>query len=149
MAKRGRKSKYLTHVKPYLHDIQQWCNTLTEEQICKRLGVGKTAWNDYKREYAELADALKNGRQDLVTELKGVLIKRAKGFQYQETKKIEDSEGYVRTETVTKSALPDVAALHLLLKNYDHDNWSNNPQELEIRKREIELREKQAEANDW
>ena len=41
----GRKSKYETHVKPYLPEIEKWCSTMTEAQICKRLGVGKTAWN--------------------------------------------------------------------------------------------------------
>jgi len=39
----GRKSKYETHVKPYLPEIEKWCNTMTEAQICKRLGVGKSA----------------------------------------------------------------------------------------------------------
>ena len=26
----GRKSKYETHVKPYLPEIEKWCNTMTE-----------------------------------------------------------------------------------------------------------------------
>lgn len=149
MAKAGRKNKYETHVKPFLPQIEKWCNTMTEIQICKRLGVGKSAWNAYKKEYPELLDTLKKGRQDLVAELKSTLIKRAKGFQYQETKEIRDSEGYSRTETITRSALPDVAALNLLLKNYDKDNWANDPQAMELRRRELELREKQAEANMW
>ena len=34
----GRKSKYETHVKPYLPEIEKWCNTMTEAQICLVLG---------------------------------------------------------------------------------------------------------------
>jgi hypothetical protein len=45
--------------------------------------------------------------------------------------------------------LPDVAALNLLLKNYDKDHWSNDPQMLELRKKELELKEKQIESNEW
>ena len=42
-----------------------------------------------------------------------------------------------------------MAAINLALKNYDKDNWSNDPQMLELRKKEIELRERQIEQNEW
>ena len=111
MASAGRKGKYDTHVKPYLSEIQKWCNSLTEEQICKRLGVGKTAWNEYKKTHSELAEAIKNGRSDLVSDLRSALIQKAKGYDYTETK--------VTTER------------------------------LKIRKKELEHRERQVEANEW
>ena len=66
----GRKSKYETHVKPYLPEIEKWCSTMTEAQICKRLGVGKTAWNEYKKRFPELTESIKRGRTDLVSDLK-------------------------------------------------------------------------------
>ena len=47
-----------------------------------------------------------------------------------------------------KQMPPDVAALNLALKNYDKDNWANDPQMLEIRKRELKIMEHKAE-NDW
>lgn len=39
MARAGRKSKYDTHIKPHLNWIEQMCQTMTEEQIAKSLGV--------------------------------------------------------------------------------------------------------------
>ena len=172
MASAGRKGKYDTHVKPYLSEIQKWCNSLTEEQICKRLGVGKTAWNEYKKTHSELAEAIKNGRSDLVSDLRSALIQKDKGYDYTETKVtterlkmpkvmratlIEagfreedlDKVTVVKQEEAVKHASPDVAAINLALKNYDPENWANDPQMLQIRKKELELRERQVEANEW
>ena len=59
MAKRGRKSKYFTHVEPYLDNISEWSESMTEAQIAKKLGVGKTAFNDYKMKYPKLMEAIK------------------------------------------------------------------------------------------
>ena len=81
-------------------------------------------------------------------------MKKAHGFDYSEKKIIkernEDGDLVVtREEIYHKRSLPDVAALNLLLKNYNKDNWSNDPQILELRKKELELRERQVEANEW
>lgn len=150
MAKnRGRPSKYKSHVEPYLDDIRDMALTMTEEQIAKTLGVGYTAFREYKRQYPALNDALKKGRRELVKELRSTLIRRAKGFQYEEKKIIKEGDEVVQEIHTTKSALPDVAALNLLLKNYDRENWANDPQTLELRKKELALRERQVEADEW
>lgn len=146
---RGRPSKYKKHVEPYLDKIKQMALTMTEKQIAETLGVGYTAFREYKRQYPALNDALKKGRADLVMELRSTLIRRAKGFQYEEKKIIKEGGEVVREIHAIKSALPDVAALNLLLKNYDRENWANDPQTLELRKKELELRERQVEANEW
>lgn len=58
----GRPSKYDTHVKPRLVEIEQWARDgLFEYQIAKNLGVNHESWSNYKKEYVELVDALKNG----------------------------------------------------------------------------------------
>lgn len=149
MAKTGRKNKYYTHIKPHLKDIEVMLQTMTEEQVAKSLGVAYSSWNKYKTEFTEFTEAIKKGNCTLVSELKSVLKKRAKGFQYEERKVIKEKGQIVREEIYVKSALPDVASINLLLKNYDKDNWSNDPQIIELRKKELELKEKQVEANSW
>ena len=146
---RGRANKYETHVKPYLEEIQEWCRTMTEKQMAKKLGVAYSSWCQYKNDYSELSEAIKKGRKNLVDELKSTLIERAKGFQYTEKKVIKQYGEVVREEIYTKSALPDVASINLLLKNYDSENWSNDPQVLELRKKELELRKRQIENSEW
>lgn len=147
--KRGRPNKYETHVKPRLEEIKDMCQKMTEKQIAETLGVAYSSWCEYKNNYSELSETLKRGREALVKELRSTLIKKARGFQYTERKKIVEGGVVIREEITEKASLPDVAALNLLLKNYDKDNWANDPQSLEIRKKELELKELQIEANNW
>lgn len=125
------------------------CLMMTEEQIAKTLGVAYSSFRVYKKQYPALENSLKKGRFELVLELRGALIKRAKGFQYTEIKETIEGSIVTKIEKTVKTALPDVAALNLALKNYDKENWSNDPQTLALRKKELELREKQIEANNW
>ena len=173
MAKRGRKNRYETHIIPFFQQIEEWlANGATERQIAEKLGVGYSTFNGYKANYVEFAELLKKGRRNLVTDLRGALIKKAMGFHYTERKVVrehvdmpEDMRNFllangftqeqieqaelVRTEVADKYATPDVAALNLALKNYDKDDWANDPQTLELKKKELELKERQIENNEW
>jgi len=143
---KGRPNKYKSHVEPRLDEIAEMCLTMTEKQIAECLGVGYTAWKQYKKEFPPLLSALKKGRENLVKDLKSTLIRKAHGFQYEERKIVKEDGKVVKEEIMIKSALPDVASINLLLKNYDEE-WSNDPQAYELKKRELELRERQVEAN--
>lgn len=149
MATKGRPEKYKTHVEPYLEEIRQMCLTMSEKQIAETLGVGYSAFRNYKKQYPALNDAMKKGRQDLVIELRSALIKRAKGFEYTEVRKTLEYGCLVKEEIVTKYYPPDVAALNLALKNYDKDNWANDPQMIRIREKELELQERKIEQGEW
>ena len=78
-----------------------------------------------------------------------MLFRSAKGFEYTETRITEEAGKVTKTEIITKYYPPDVAALNLALKNYDRDNWANDPQMIEIRKRELDLQEKKIEMGEW
>lgn len=145
----ARPDKYVTNVEPYLDKIKEMCLTMTEAQIAETLGVSYSAWKRYKSRSEQLRSALKKGRQDLVMELRSALIKRAKGFEYTETKIVNEAGKPVRTEVSTKYYPPDVAALNLALKNYDPFNWANDPQMIRIREKELELQEKKIEMGEW
>lgn len=145
----SRPEKYKTHVEPYLEEIRQMCLTMTEAQIAETLGVSLAAWKRYKKLYEPLRASLKKGRQTLVMELRSALIKRAKGFEYTETKIVNEDGKPIRTEVATKYYPPDVAALNLALKNYDKENWANDPQALRIRERELDLQERKLEQSEW
>ena len=168
----GRKNKYLSHVKPRFDEIREWCRTMTENQIAEKLGVGASTFAWYKNEYPELSEILKKGRTDLVADLRSSLIKKAHGYEYEEQKVTTEavrwddalygalleagftraeiaSSRLVKTEVTRKHMAPDVAALNLALKNYDRENWANDPQSLEIKKKELELRKQQVENNSW
>lgn len=174
MARRGgRKAKYPIYIKPYLEQITEMAKTMTEKQIADCLGVSYTGtWAQSKQDYPELVEAIKKGRECVVSDLKSSLIKKAKGYEYTETKETVESvkwpeemytalleKGFtpkqiassrvVKTEKTVKHFQPDVAAINLGLKNYDKENWANDPQMLELRKQELEIRKKQIENNQW
>lgn len=154
MAKRGRKSVYEDLIKSRFCDISEWLkNGATERQIADNLGIAYSTFNRYKSEKKELKELLKNGRRNLVLELRGALVKKALGFEYTEKKRSkrrgENGEVIEYIEEITKQSLPDVAALNLCLKNYDSDNWANDPQTLKLKEKELQLRKEIAESKDW
>lgn len=138
-------------IKDKLILIEKWCRDgLTEEQICINLGVGHSAFNVYKKQYPELAEALKKGKEVAITEVENALFKRALGFTYEETKvsiRMVDGVETKFTEKNTKYQPPDVAACSILLKNKDKERgWSDNPQKLELEKQIFEHRKRIEEA---
>lgn len=152
--KRGRKSVYETHIAPRLQDIENWRKVgATVEKICDALGVSETTFYKYLDEKTEFAEAYKKGSFALVMDLRGELARIA--FKHTlETKKqyirqdIETGHKTQYTEITTREIDGDIAAINLLLKNLD-ENWSNDPQNLALRKQELELRKAIAEANNF
>ena len=149
----GRKSKYESHVLPHLSEIENWCQDYDERQIATGLlGISVSAFEKYKREHPELVDALKKGRQVLVSDLKASLKKKAKGFYYEETKTSIRQEGGKEVKIIEKYkkyAQPDTGAIHLLLKNYD-PTWTNDDQTtIDMKREQLELAKQKAENDNW
>ena len=154
MAKKGRKPKYETHVKPHFGDIEKWLNGgASEEQVALALGISYASFNNYKRDYIELRELCEKPRVPVVLELRSALVKRALGMKVKKVKKYtktdENGNEVEYTEAIIDELPPDVAAINLALKNLDRQNWANDPQALEIKKQELELRKLMAESKDW
>ena len=152
---RGRQSQYDALVKPHLDKIRDWRKTgATVEQICDALGVGVSTFMKYKNDHIELQDAYKKGTTEFVFELKGELAKLATKHTVETNKvykKKDEITGHETTyqEKIVKEVDADIAAINLLLKNLDKANWSDNPVYTDIRKRELEIKEKLAEMKEW
>lgn len=152
--KGGRKNKYETHVKPRLTEIEMWLKKgLSEEQIYTNLGVGKTSWHNYKNKYPELVETLKNGKEVQILEVENALYKNATGYYYYVDEavkvKLGDGKEDVRVVRLQKFKPPETGAIAFFLKNKAPDRYSDNPQMLEIKREELELRKKQAEFANW
>lgn len=122
----GRPSKYFTNVEPKLLLIEAWARDgLTIEDIAANLEVSAASMYEYQKQYPELLEALKNGREVIDTMVENALLKAALGYTYEETK--ESDEGFERT---TKVAHPNTTALIFWLKNRKPSQWRDK-QELE------------------
>ena len=147
----AQKGKYETHVTPRLKEIAEWYEFYTEGQIAKKLGITQRTFTSYKKDHAELQEALISGRDALITDLKKTMKQKAKGFTYKETKRtIREIDGQrtVLVEEYERYAQPDTGAIHLLLKNLD-ETWRNDDKAtMDIKRGQLELaREK--EENKW
>jgi len=106
----------------------------------------------YKQNHLELLKSLKKGKESLITELENALIKKALGYDYEEKKvytKTDSGQSVTYTEITKKHQPPDTGALFGLLKNKDPEHYSDNPQMLQLKKQELELRERLAKQGDW
>lgn len=156
MAKTGRKSVYDTKIKARFKDIERWLKGgASEKQVAQALGIAESTWFRYKAEKKEFQEFVKTvDRSEIVCDLRSALLKKAMGFTYEEKKQYITEDMLTgrkkkHTEIYTKQALPDVAAINLALKNYDKDNWANDPAMLELKKQELELRREAMENKEW
>ena len=148
------KSKYDSQVKPRFYEIQQWLEQgLSEAQIIKNLGVGRTSWENYKHRHEELVEVLKKGRAVQVVEVENSLYRAATGYYFtvEEAVKVKNADGSegVKVVRLEKFKPPEVAAMCFFLKNKDRANWTDNPQMIEVRREELEIRRQESQFKQW
>lgn len=166
----GKKERYKDLVEPRLDEIRNWIESgSTNNEIIDSLGIGKSAFYSYVKKYPEFAEIIKN-RNKPVQDIKNALYRRAVGFKYTETKVVKSRIEFpdmlksalmdhgidlgalekpveIKTEIYTKQALPDPASCMILLKHWDKKGgWTNDPQSLELKKQELEIKKDQ---NSW
>lgn len=150
----GRPSKYETDVKPHIDDIKKAVEAgATVEEIAKAFNIAVSTLHKYKAEKKELKDAFARGREHIVFEIKGALLKKALGFEYEEEKKVgkKDAKGenIILVEKYKRYSVPSETAAAMLLRNYDPEWLDKDNISTELRKQEIELKKAIAEANNF
>lgn len=133
MAKKKRQStsggKYRDWIKPEgLLKVEGWARDgLTDEQIAHNIGIAVSTLNNWKNKYAEFMEALKKGKEVIDRQVENALLKRALGYEYEETEQIiekgADGRDKKRIKKVTKVALPDTTAQIFWLKNRKPKDW--------------------------
>lgn len=131
--------------------IESWASDgLTNEDIAHNMGIARQTLNNWCKKYSSIMDALKKGREPVVRVIENALIKKAKGFEYEEitTEMWVDDDGNKR-QKVTKHkrySTPDTSAAIFLLKNYKPNKYRNY-NDLTKKQIEAELRKTEAEIN--
>lgn len=145
----AKADKYETHVKPFLDDIPEWYKTMTVRQICKKLGVSKTTLYRYAEDHPELAEVLKDSKTRLVEDLKSALKQRALGYTWEEVQTTETNGPQGKstsTKRITRHVPADLGSIHLLLKNLDPNWHDDDVTTMKRKERELQAKEKKAEA---
>lgn len=144
-----------------LDNIAEWLkNGLTLSQVAGNLGISyKTLKRRRDIPGSPLGAIIKNSRAAAVLTLENTMYESACGFTrtvkkyqkikrctYENGKKAEEWEEMVEYEEEIYYP-PDTTASIFLLKNWA--KYMNEPAALEIRRKELELKEKQIEAQAW
>lgn len=116
---RGRPQTY----DPDRHPI--WAEGLAklgkiEDDIAAAMGIHVSTLRDWKKKFPEFSVALKIGKSEADTQVENSLFKRAMGYEYEETKTVNDGE---RVEKTIKQVAPDVTAQIFWLKNRKPEEW--------------------------
>jgi len=132
VTKRGCKGKYHDWLtEEGLTKLEGWARDgLTDEQIAHNIGIAVGTLYDWKNRFPEFSEALKKGKEVIDIQVENALLKRALGYEYEETKVMVDADGKKRVERIKKQVQPDVTAQIFWLKNRRPDRWRDK-QELE------------------
>ena len=133
--------------------LQGWArNGLTDAEIAHNCGITRETLNQWRKKFSDISDALKEGKEVVDLLVENALLKRARGYTYEEKtyerKQIneEGDMGMVLARTVTKEALPDVTAQIFWLKNRKRVEWRDN-ERMEIERERLELEKRKVEAD--
>ena len=143
--------------------IKEWVSQgVPMGTIAKAIGVSKTTLYKHisdSEQGLNSLDAVKKYREPAVEELENTMFMSACGYErkvkkyakvkrvmYDNGKKAEEWEEMVEYEETIYYPPSDTAGI-FLLKNWG--NYMNEPRAMEIRKKELELREKQVDATVW
>jgi transposase-like protein len=125
----GRKGKFQEWLtEDGLTRLTGWARDgLTDEQIAQNIGINRATLYDWIKRYDNIANAIKKGKEPVDIQVENALLRRALGYDYEETiTEIEDlgnnkTKKHVRR--VTKHVPPDTTAQIFWLKNRKPKQW--------------------------
>lgn len=115
--------------------LQGWAREgLTEEQIAAKVGITQWTLCRWKTDHPQIGQALKKGKAPVDIEVENLLLKRARGYNYDETteewrpnQETGDLE-LVSKKVQRKHMPPDTTAQIFWLKNRRPDLWRDKPE---------------------
>lgn len=112
-------------------------NGMPKKQIAKdKMGVTYQTLLNWERKEPKIKQALLTGWDDICDEIEGRMAKRARGYEYTETKTVVvgetqkgsgvvENQQIVRVEKQTKHMPADLGAQIFILRNKRGDRWKN------------------------
>lgn len=108
--------------------VEGWARDgLSDEQIVHNMGIGLRTYYEWQERFPQFAQAVKKGKAPVDIEVENALLKRALGYDYEETITEADETGGVITRKhvrkIKKHMPPDVGAIVFWLKNRRPGRW--------------------------
>jgi len=111
---------------------------MTDNQIAKALGIHRATFYEYLKIYSDFSDAIKRGKGPVDVEVENALLKRARGYEYEEVmveykpgkeskkgKKKDEKALATLIRKTQKQVVPDVTAQIVWLTNRRPALWKH------------------------
>lgn len=113
--------------------LEGWARDgLTDELIAKKIGISARTLYEWINQYPQISQAIKKGKAPVDFQVENALLKRALGYDYEETTKevVQMPGGKQKTtiKTVTRHVIPDVTAQIIWLNNRKPQSWRRDRQ---------------------
>ncbi len=139
------KSKYETHVLPYLDRIEWWLKMgATQEEVAEKLHITSRSLREYllkgengEARFVPFFQTFMCAREVADDEVEAALFKRAKGIEYEEKtyktviNEVTGEYEEICEKRVTKYIPPDPTSAMFWLTNRRPDRWKYKPAEVE------------------
>lgn len=127
------KSKYETHVLPYLDHVRIWiAKGATQKEVAEKLHISRDSLNQYARKYPDFSDAIASPRGFADDQVEAALFKRATGYDYEEVTRwqtIGPGGQLIWLERRSQKHLPpDPGAAEFWLTNRRRAEWRRQPE---------------------
>lgn len=113
--------------------IEAWARDgYTKQDIADRIGIHICTLREWEKNYPEIKEALKKGREIIDYKVENALLKRALGYTAKEIKvvlgrQVKGGQTFqITREVVEKEIAPDVTACAMWLNNRRPDKWKRN-----------------------
>lgn len=117
--------KYQRWLEPQgLELLKGWARDgLTDEQIAHNMGITRKTLYVWKSRYGAICNALKEGKELVDIQVENALLKRALGYDFQETKVEKSDKDGTKIVQTLKHVPGDTTAQIFWLKNRRPDKW--------------------------
>lgn len=123
------RSKYETHILPYLDRIKMWVSKgATQAEVADKLGIGISTLKYWKGKYPALLTALEAPQGDVDDQVEAALYKRCIGYDYEEVTRWQtigrNGELIWLEKRATKHLPPDPSSIQFWLRNRRPAEWN-------------------------
>lgn len=126
IGRKGKFSDWLTS--DGLLQIEGWAREgLNDVQIASNIGISLSTYYEWQNKYPDLSEAIKKGKAPVDLEVENALLKRALGYEYEETiteiEELAEGKQKKHVRKVRKHMPPDTTAQIFWLKNRRPGRW--------------------------
>ena len=109
--------------------LEGWARDgLTDEQIAGNIGINTSTLYDWKNKFPKISEALKKGKEVVDIQVENALLKRAIGYDFQETRVEKSDKDGTKIIQTLKHIPADTTAQIFWLKNRRPDKCRDKPE---------------------